>query len=215
MNTATIGIVIIVISALGYASNWINWRFLNYKINYLLYYMGAFVHESSHAVMCILTRAKISQYKVFVSQPHVTYSNSKLPILGNLLISIAPIIGGLSFLFLVNNYFLSNQFTMPVFSEWKYFWSDFLILIRQIDMSNWKDWVALFLFLNMGAMIGPSWQDLKNVWILIILLVFIPWPFFTHLGFLAIAFILIGLFVQIVLTLLISFVVYITKFVSN
>jgi len=174
MRELTIGIVIIVISALGYFSNWLNWRFLNYKINHLFYYFGAFIHESSHALVALLTGAKIHQYKFITYQPQVTYSNSKIPILGNLLISIAPIMGGLAFLFLVNKFFLANQFIMPVFSNWKFFISDFWKFIVQINLAKWKDWVAIFLFLNMGAMIGPSWQDLKNVWWLIIILAFIP-----------------------------------------
>src|SRR6266568_2943878 len=169
MKESTIGIVIIAISAWGYISNWLNWRFLNYKINHLLYYFGAFIHESSHALLCLATGAKISEYKVITTQPHVTYSNSRLPTLGNLLISIAPIIGGLTFLFFVNKYFLQNQFVMPAFSNWKLFLNDFLKFINQINITKWKDLIVIFLFFNIGAMISPSWQDLKNVWILIIL----------------------------------------------
>jgi hypothetical protein len=52
----------------------------------------------------------------------------------------------------------------------------------------------------MGAMLGPSWQDLKNVWVLIVILVFIPSAFIAHLGLIAIAFILMGIIIQIILT---------------
>jgi hypothetical protein len=211
MEESTIGIVIITISALGYFSNWLNWRFLNYKINHLLYYFGAFVHESSHALLCLLTGAKISEYKVVTTQPHVTYSNSRMPILGNLLISIAPILGGLTFLFFINKYFLQNQFAMPAFSNWKYFLTDFYKFIAQINITKWQDLVAIFLFLNVGAMISPSWQDLKNVWILIILLVFIPSLFVSHLGLIAIAFILMSIMFQIILALIISLAKFILK----
>jgi len=113
-------------------------------------------------------------------------------------------LGGLAFLFFLNKYFLANQFIMPAFADWKFFFNDFLKFITQINITKWKDWILLFLFLNMGAMIGPSWQDLKNVWILIIILVFIPWPFFTHLGLLASAFILINIILQIILIIIVS-----------
>jgi len=204
MKEPTIGIIIIIISALGYVSNWLNWRFLNYKINYWLYYLGAFVHESSHALVAFLVGAKVHKYKVLVAQPQVTYSDPKLKIFGNLLISVAPILGGLAFMFFINKYFLANQFIMPAFSNWKFFIHDFLKFIKQINLTKWQDLVSIFLFLNMGAMIGPSWQDLKNVWILIIILVFIPWPFFAHLGLLATAFILTGVIFQFVLVIVIS-----------
>jgi len=107
-------------------------------------------------------------------------------------------------MFFINKYFLANQFIMPAFSNWKFFIHDFLKFIKQINLTKWQDLVSIFLFLNMGAMIGPSWQDLKNVWILIIILVFIPWPFFAHLGLLATAFILTGVIFQFVLVIVIS-----------
>jgi len=206
MKEPTIGMIIITISALGYISNWLNWRFLNYKINHLLFYFGAFIHESSHALVALATGAKVHKFKVITYQPQVVYSNSKIPILGNLLVSIAPILGGLTFLFFVNKYFLANQFIMPAFSNWKFFLIDFLKFIKQINILEWQNLVLLFLFLNMGAMLGPSWQDLKNVWILIIILVFIPSTLFTHLGLIASAFILINIIFQIILMAIVSLV---------
>ncbi|MCX6751327.1 MAG: M50 family metallopeptidase [Candidatus Nomurabacteria bacterium] len=208
MPEITIGILIIVISLLSYFSNWINWRFLNYKINYFLYYLGTFIHETSHAIACLLTGSKISQYKILVQQPRVVYSNPRLPLIGNLLISIAPMFGGLLFLFLVNKYFLANQFIMPSFIDWKLFLNDFWNLLKQIDITQWQNWIVIFLFLNIGATIGSSWQDLKNVWFIILFLVFIPWPFFTHLGLLAIALILINIIFQVILTVIISVIKY-------
>jgi hypothetical protein len=204
MREPTIGIIIVAVSIFGYISNWLNWRFLNYKINHWLYYLGAFVHESSHAILCLLTGAKISQYKVFAEQPRVVYSNPKLPIIGNLLISIAPMFGGLALLFLVNKYFLANQYLMPQFSNWRFFMSDFFNFLKQINLTDWKNLITVFLLLNVGAMIGPSWRDLKNVWILIIILMFIPWAFFAHLGLFAVALILMNILLQIILILIIS-----------
>jgi len=201
-----VGVIIIAISILGYISNWLNWRFLNYKINHFLYYLGAFIHESSHALFCLLTGAKIHEYKVFAEQPHVSYSKSKLPIIGNLLISIAPIFGGLLFIFFINKYFLINQYVMPEFSNWRFLLIDLLSFVKQIDFTDWKNLIILFLFLNIGSMIGPSWQDLKNVWILVILLIFIKWPIFFSLGLFAVILILINIILQIILISIIYFV---------
>ncbi len=211
MNELTIGIIIIIICTLGYISNWLNWRFLNYKINHLLYYFGTFIHESSHALLCILTGAKISEYKIFTEQPHVSYSNSKLPIIGNLLISTAPMFGGLTLLFFINKYFLLDTYIMPHFSDWHFFLSDFLNFIKQIDITQWKNLITIFLLLNIGAMIGPSWQDLKNVWILILILAFIPWSFFTPLGLFAISLILLAILFQVFLIILISIIKFFIK----
>jgi hypothetical protein len=199
MEHPTIGILIIIIILLGYLSNWLNWRFLNYKINHLLYYFGAFIHESSHALVCLLVGARVSEYKVLVAQPRVAYSKPKLPIIGNLLISIAPMLGGLALLYFLNKYFFLNQYTIPSFSNYKLFLPNLLTFLKQINIFDWKNLIFLFLLLNIGAMIGPSMRDLKNVWVLMVLLIFIPWPFFTSLGFLAIGLILMNIALQIIL----------------
>lgn len=204
MKNLTIGVVIIGISALGYFSNWLNWRFLNYKITQWLYYLGAFVHETSHAILCLLTGAKVSEYKIFVRQPRVVHSKPRIPIIGSLLVSIAPIFGGLLVLFLINKYFLMNEYLMPEFSNWHLFLQDLWQLLIQIDFFKWQTFALFFLFLNMGAMLGPSLQDLKNIWWILIILLFIPSNFFVQLGLLALALILINILLQGVLIILIS-----------
>ena len=114
-----LGLLIILISLFGYISNWINWKFLNYPIIRLLYYFGAIIHESSHAILCLLTGAKITEFNIFSSQPHVNHYKSRLPFLGELLISTAPIIGGLLFLFLINKYYLQSYLLVPQLNNWQ------------------------------------------------------------------------------------------------
>ena len=67
-----IGIIIIFIAALGYLSNVLNWRYLNNGVIRFLYYIGALVHETSHAVLCVLTGAKIEEFTVFSDQPRAS-----------------------------------------------------------------------------------------------------------------------------------------------
>jgi hypothetical protein len=193
-----IGFIIIFISLLGYISNYLNWHFLNYKLNEYLYYLGVFVHETSHALVAILTGAKVTEYKFITSRPRVAYYGSRIPLIGNLLISVAPIIGGLGFIFLLDKFFL-NIYVMPPFMDWHLFYSDFIYLLNQIDLTFYKTYIIAFVFLNVGAMISPSVRDLKNVWPLMLLLIFIQNSFITHLGLLSMAFILCGILIQIVL----------------
>ena len=56
-----LGVIIILIAAFGYLSNTLNWRYLNFGVIRFLYYIGALVHETSHAVLCIFTGAKIRE----------------------------------------------------------------------------------------------------------------------------------------------------------
>lgn len=197
MLTTNLGIVIVLITAFGYLSNTLNWRYLNYGVIRFLYYIGALVHETSHAVLCVLTGAKIKEFVVFSDQPHVVHAKSKLPFLGELLISAAPIAGGLLFLFLVNRYLLGNYF---IFS------SSPLKFLLQIDLLRWQSWVMIFLLFNAGAMLGPSTQDLKNVWPMLILLLFINYPPLAGIGLAALGLIMANLVLQVAAILLLSVV---------
>lgn len=194
-----LGLLIISITLVGYASNWLNWRYLNYPIVHLLYYLGALVHELSHAFFCVITGAKIIKVSIFSKQPHVTHYKSGLPILGDLLISVAPIIGGLFFLFLINKYYLGNYFVIPKIYNWQSILIAPLKVFSQINIFTWKSWLMILIFLNIGAMIGPSWQDLKNVWPIIIILFFFKNSPFDYLGLTAIVLITTNIFIQIIL----------------
>jgi hypothetical protein len=201
----TLGVVIILIAAFGYLSNTLNWRYLNYGIIRFLYYIGALVHETSHAVLCILTGAKIREFTVFSDQPRVVHERSKLPIVGELLISAAPIAGGLLFLFLVNRFVLGNAFAAPQVANW-HDWKSVLGaplgFLSQINILRWQSWVMILLLFNMGAMLGPSTQDLKNVWPVLIILLFINYPPLAALGIVALGLIMANIILQVVIIVL-------------
>ena len=192
-----LGLLIILISLLGTASNWLNWRFLNYKIVRLLYYLGAVIHETSHAIFCFLTGAEIIEINFFSKQPHVIHLKSKLPFVGEMLISLAPIIGGLFFIFLINRYYLTSSFIIPNLRNWDDIIAAPFKILAQINLLSWKSWIMILFFLNVGAMIGPSWQDLKNIWPIMIILLFFSYPLFDYLGLLAVVLILINILIQI------------------
>jgi len=201
-----LGILIILIALLGYISNWLNWRYLNYSVVRLLFYVGAFLHEISHIIFCRLTGATITGGNIFSRKPHVIHSKPKLPFIGQLLISLAPIIGGLLFLFLINKYYLVNYFEIPQFSDWQSVLIAPLNLLSQINLLGWQSWLMILLFLNIGAMIGPSLQDLKNIWPIMIILLFIKCSPLLSLSLLVIILILTNIIIQIILILFIRIV---------
>lgn len=201
MFDPSLGFIIVFITFSGYVSNWLNWHFLNYRIMRLLYYIGAFVHEASHAILCVLTGARIEEFRVFSEQPHVAHQKPRVPIVGNVLISAAPIAGGILFLFFVNHYFLGDYFVMPHISawqDWQSFFSGPLRLLSQINLLQWQSWVMILLFFNVGAMLGPSGQDLKNFLPLLIILFFVHSAFLTKIGLVALGLIVINIALQII-----------------
>ena len=202
----SLGIVIILITAFGYLSNTLNWRYLNNGVVRFLYYIGALVHETSHAVLCVLTGATIEEFTVFSDQPRVVHRKSKIPFVGELLISAAPIAGGLLFLFLVNRYLLGNYFIVPQVTDWnswRIVLSAALQFFLQINMLRWQSWVMILLLINAGAMLGPSTQDLKNVWPALVILLFINYPPLAAIGLVALVLILANIILQSIVILLI------------
>jgi hypothetical protein len=209
MQDINLGAVILLIAAFGYFSNFLNWRFLNYGITRLLYYIGALVHETSHAILCVLTGAKIEEFTVFAEQPQVVHQKSKIPFLGELLISAAPIAGGLLFLFLINRFALGNYFTMPPvqFSswlDWRSILAAPLSLLIQINLLRWQSWVVILLCFSAGAMLGPSTRDLKNVWPMLILLFFVKLPLLVGLALAALSLIFFNIILQVIAIIFIS-----------
>jgi len=201
-----LGISIILIAVLGYVSDWLNWRYLNYSVIRLLFYAGAVIHELSHIIFCFLTGATITESNIFSKEPYIIHSKPKLPFIGQLLISLSPIIGGLLFLFLINKYYLVNYFEIPQFSDWQFILIAPLNLLSQINLFDWQSWLMLLVFLNVGAMIGPSFQDLKNIWPIMIILFFVEFPPLIKLGLLVVILILTNIIIQIILILVIKII---------
>ena len=201
-----LGIIIILITAFGYLSNTLNWRYLNFGVIRFLYYIGALVHETSHAVLCILTGAKIREFTVFAEQPRVVHERSKLPVVGELLISAAPIAGGLLFLFLVNHYLLGNYFVLQQVADWHSLKSILgapLGFLAQINVLQWQSWVMIFLLFNVGAMLGPSTQDLKNAWPVLIVLLFVNYAPIAAFGLMTLSLIMANIVLQLIVITLI------------
>jgi hypothetical protein len=174
--------------------------------------MGTLIHELSHAIFCALTGAKITEFKVFSNQPHICFTKPKIPIIGNFLVSMAPTIGGLIFLYILNYCVFSDFFSIPKIFSLKDVLPVSFQLIFQINLFEWQSWVAILLFLNIGAMIGPSFKDLKNIWPLVIIAFFFDWPPVLYIFLLATAFIIVNIFIQIILF---SFIFISKNFLKN
>ncbi len=193
-----LGILTICISGLGYFSHWLNSRYFRSPLMTGLYYLGAVIHELSHALMCLATGARIQKISFFSRQPKVVHEPSRLPLVGQILISLAPIGGGLLTLWLMNHYLLDDyiQIISLVNSNNFITWLD--NFWQQLNITHWQTWLIILLSLNMGAMIGPSKKDLSHIWPALVLFFFITWPPAINLALLAIGLIVINLIVQLV-----------------
>jgi len=111
-------------------------------VYYVFLFPGVILHEISHLVFCLITFAKIRDIKLFSKTGgFVEHENSKIPFVGNFLISIAPLLIGS-----VGIYYLSNQ--LP---------QNFIEIISSVKS------IAIFYFLiSILITFFPSRQDISN-----------------------------------------------------
>lgn len=124
---------------------------------------GIMVHELSHALACRLAGAKIREIN-FLSKNggYVKYNSPKIPILGELLINFAPILGGAGILLF-------------------FFWL-LNLDYRQPNLLSWQFWLFTYLAISIIICLTPSKQDLKNS-LTGILIIFILLLIIYFLGF--------------------------------
>ncbi len=139
--------------------------------NYRLFVApGVIIHEMSHFLACILTGAKVTKVVVFdTSGGSVEHEKPKIPILGQLLISMAPFIIGSAII-----YFLSlhlglkpvnlKEIDLSVGGMLSYAKS----MISPINFGDWKNWIIFYIVLNVIVTMTPSKQDFKNIALLLL-----------------------------------------------
>jgi hypothetical protein len=142
-----------------------------------LYYVirapGVIVHECSHILGCIITGAKIKKVVFFSERGgSVTYTSSKIPYIGDVVISTAPLVcipmvlAGLTWVF---SQYLGCVFPpMPVAVNSMDALYGLVITIAILFTQNlivrFNPWFLIYLYLTVTLVLSlaPSAQDMKN-----------------------------------------------------
>jgi len=89
------------------------------KISFLYYvilFPGVVLHELSHALFCLITFSPIKKIQFFSKTGgFVMHGGSKIPVLGDFLISIAPLISGLVIFYLFSLKFIDASIAFKIF----------------------------------------------------------------------------------------------------
>jgi len=131
---------------------------------------GTIVHEFSHAAVAVLMGARITKFNIIPSGNtlgQVEHTNPKIPVIGNVAISIAPLIGCPALLLLISSYF-GVHFDFPPASSDILAGTSSLIegtfsFIAGLDYLNWKTYVFLYIALTLGAGAAPSKTDIISM----------------------------------------------------
>jgi hypothetical protein len=154
----------------------------------LLIFPGVLVHELSHYLMCKLTGAKVIELKLFgreqvgqhtVYGGRVTHGPSKLPLLGDPLISFAPVFGCLGMMALltwVAGDPLEFQQNPAENAEVRSSpWGNLMSILQGVvyvvghlpaqiveHAGEWTFWGYLYLIVSLSIALAPSKQDFAN-----------------------------------------------------
>jgi len=118
---------------------------------------GVFIHEMSHAIACLIVGAKIKDIS-FISKDggYVLHTEPKIPIIGNILISFAPIFGAI-----LSVYLISLFFNFPIIAMDKLNIIEFFNIIKN-NILDWQFWIIFYFITSILICLIPSWQDIKN-----------------------------------------------------
>lgn len=147
-------------------------RFLVQLISPRLYRIiitpGIIIHELSHALACVLMRAKINRIRFFApSGGAVEHQPPRMPLIGKPIISLAPLIGVTLAIFGLA-YYMGYRAAMPQIDFSSSFLLNFNTLFKgafkiiSLSFGDWQFWAFLYLLLSLSASIAPSITDLKN-----------------------------------------------------
>ena len=145
------------------------WKRIFYGKKYRIFVgFGIIIHELSHALACMLTGAKIEEINLFHSEGgYVKHGKSKIPIMGQIFISFAPILGGIMTLFFFSLIFdLKLPFGVVNFQEC--FFQGLIFGIQEIlffieqNWLNWQFWIFTYLSISTIICLAPSKTDVKN-----------------------------------------------------
>lgn len=134
---------------------------------------GVILHEVSHAVLCLVTGARITKIAFFDKDGgKVEHGSPKLPFVGQILISMAPFAVGA-----VAIYFLSRKLGLESIDVADLSHSPGILIgyfkenLARLNLHDIKTWVVLYLVLSIAVTMTPSSVDFKNIgWSLLIIL---------------------------------------------
>lgn len=187
----TIGIYILIIMALGYASVYLRERWLIAGWMMPLTWLGIFIHESCHALACLITGGRVTGFRVTAREGYVTHYRPKVPIIGPMLTAIAPMFFGLIIIGLLDHFWLKISLNITTIN----IWDNFVQVIINLNPLTLSGWILIALLLNIGVMLGPSLADLKNIWPLILISFFIRSQSLAMILSLVIALILVNIMI--------------------
>lgn len=145
---------------------------------FLFAWLGTTVHESGHAIFCLIFRHKINEIRFFHPDPetgtlgYVNHSYNPKSLyqnIGNFFIGIGPIILGAIVIYLSTKFLLHGISVVPTNSEGHSFSGAFsqatdifMGIFTMDNFTSWKFYLFVYIALSVGSAINLSPPDIKG-----------------------------------------------------
>lgn len=126
---------------------------------------GVVVHELSHAFTCLLTGAKVTNISMFKKEGgEVKHGYPKIPVLGQILISLSPFIVGSILIFLLARALGITNSELPQVSlnpASIILWAKGTFSV--LNLREFKTWLILYFSISIAVTMTPSLKDIRNI----------------------------------------------------
>ena len=138
---------------------------------------GVIIHELSHALLCAVTGARITKISFFDKEGgRVEHQSPKLPVLGPILISLAPFVFGSAVIYFLSKILGISGVDLSAIDISREGITPFVTsTLGSLNLESYKTWVIIYLVLSIAVTMTPSIQDFRNIIIYVVILSLLVW----------------------------------------
>lgn len=133
---------------------------------------GVIIHELSHAIACLITVARVKEINFFDNKGgYVKHEKSKIPIIGPVIISLAPLMVGIVLVYILSRYVVIGSDVELSLNLSQSNINKIIETVLHLNLLNIKSLITLYLLISIGITMAPSFKDFTNAFIGLISLV--------------------------------------------
>jgi hypothetical protein len=126
---------------------------------------GVVLHELSHAFTCLLTGAHVTHISMFKKEGgEVTHGYPKIPIIGQIIISLSPfIVGSIAIYFLARALGIGGAIISTSSFDPRSIINLGGETLSLLNLREFRTWLILYLSLSIAVTMTPSLKDIRNI----------------------------------------------------
>jgi len=166
MSLITLAIWLVVIIALSAILDFVlKQLFHGYKYRFFVA-PGVIIHELAHAFACLLVLAKVKEISFFDNKGgFVKHEKSKVPIIGPVVISLAPLVIGIALIYVLTRFVVIGSDVQLSFGLTPANINRIIQTISQLNLVSVRNVILFYLMISVSTTMTPSFQDFTNAFL--------------------------------------------------